>query len=235
MLPNRDSYLNPTSSQAISVFMSQVYLWMMIGISISGITAFVISSRPDIIMYIMQNRILFYGLLIFQLAMVLALSAWVDRMSFSVASLIYVLYATLVGVTFSTLFLVYTLGSIGVAFLTTAFAFAGLSAYAYVTKRDLGPIGSFCTMGLFGMIGILLISLFIPSIMSTSMQMTISAIGVIVFSGLTAYDTQKIKNLQFQSTSREQARKASLTGALILYLDFINLFLSILRLMGSRR
>ncbi|HSW71335.1 MAG TPA: Bax inhibitor-1/YccA family protein, partial [Gammaproteobacteria bacterium] len=177
----------------------------------------------------------FFGIMIFQLLAVIALSAAVQRMSVALAATIYALYATLVGVTFSVLFLAYSIQSISLAFFTTAFSFAGLSLYGFLTKRDLGPIGSFCIMGLFGMIAVMLLSIFIPSMMNTSLQLTISVIGVLIFSGLTAYDTQKIKALQYQFASEEQARKGAIHGALILYLDFINLFISILRLMGNRR
>ena len=222
-------------AQAISAFMSRVYLWMMVGITISGVTAYVIGARPEIVGYIIQNRIIFYGLIIFQLLAVIALSGWVQRMSIGMASTLYALYATLVGFTFSTLFMVYTMESISSAFFVTAFAFAGLSVFGYTTKRNLGPIGSFCMMGLFGLIGVMLLGFFIPSLMSNSMQLTISVLGVLIFSGLTAYDTQRIKSLQLQFTSSEQSRKGAIYGALILYLDFINLFLNILRLMGDRR
>lgn len=238
MLPSNQDYsqnLNASKTRVLSLFMSRVYLWMMIGITISGITAFLIASRPDIVLYITQNRAIFYGLIIFQLAAVVALSGWVQRMSFSVASLIYVSYATLVGATFSILFLAYTLSSISTAFFSTAFAFAGLSAFGFITKRDLGPVGSFCMIGLFGMIGLMLLSFFIPGLSTTPMQLTLSTIGVIVFAGLTAYDTQRIKALQFQYGTGQQTKTAAIYGALVLYLDFINLFISILRLTGDRR
>jgi FtsH-binding integral membrane protein len=156
-------------------------------------------------------------------------------MSVAVASFVYVSYATLVGLTFSTLFLIYTTESISSAFFVTAFSFAGLSVFGYTTKRDLGPIGSFCMMGLFGLIGVIILGLFIPSMMGNTMQLTISVAGLIIFAGLTAYDTQRIKNLQFQYTTADQSRKGAIYGALVLYLDFINLFLNILRLMGDRR
>jgi FtsH-binding integral membrane protein len=221
--------------RAISAFMSSVYLWMMVGICISGVTAYVVGSSPEMMTYIMQNKAVFYGLIILQFVAVIALSAFVQRMSVAMASLTYVLYATLVGLTFSVILLAYTAQSISSAFFVTSFAFAGLSVFAYTTKRDLGPIGSFCMMGLFGMIGVMLLGIFIPSMMSNAMQMTISTIGVLVFSGLTAYDTQRIKNMQLQFTTPDQARKGAIYGALVLYLDFINLFISILQLMGNRR
>lgn len=238
MLPsNRDyqSYQPRESSVALSAFMSRVYLWMMVGITISGITAYVVASSSQIVLYLMQNQILFYGLIILQLVAVVAITGWVQKMSLAMASFVYASYATLVGFTFSTLFLVYTADSLSSAFFVTAFAFAGLSVFGYTTKRDLGPIGSFCMMGLFGMIGVIILGLFIPSMMSNAVQMAISVIGVLVFAGLTAYDTQRIKALQFQYTTSDQAKKGAIYGALILYLDFINLFLNILRLMGNRR
>ena len=238
MLPSNRNYAGMRSNdaaQAVAAFMSRVYMWMLVGISITGITSYIVSERPDIVMQIMQNRVIFYGLIILQLAAVVVLSAWVQRMSVAMASCLYALYATLVGLTFSVLFLVYTMESISTAFFVTAFAFAGLSVYGYVTKRDLGPIGAFCMMGLFGLIAVMFLGIFFPSIMGNSVQLTISVLGVLIFAGLTAYDTQRIKSLQLQYTSADQARKGAIFGALILYLDFINLFLNILRLMGNRR
>lgn len=238
MLPSNRNYNSLQSNafaQAISAFMSRVYLWMMVGISISGITAYAVASRPNMVLYIAQNRAIFIGLVIFQLIAVFALSAWVQRMSVALASTVYALYSTLVGLTFSVLFLVYTLNSISSAFFVTAFSFAGLSVFGFLTKRDLGPVGSFCMMGLFGLIAVMFLGIFIPSMMGSTMQLVISVAGLIIFAGLTAYDTQRIKSLPLQFSSPEQARKGAIYGALILYLDFINLFLNILRLMGDRR
>jgi FtsH-binding integral membrane protein len=232
---NRNYTVLRTKTAASASFMSRVYFWMMAGIFMSGVTAFVVASSPTLMMSLAQNRGIFFGLVILQLVAVVALSAAVQRMSVAMASIIYALYCTLTGVTFSVLFLAYSMQSIALAFFTTAFAFGGLSAYGAVTKRDLGPIGSFCIMGLFGMVGLMLLSFFIPALAGTSVQLSISAIGVLVFSGLTAYDTQRIKALQYQFNDDDQARKGAIQGALILYLDFINLFISILRLMGDRR
>lgn len=232
---NRNYTILRSKAASSASFMSRVYFWMMAGIFMSGITAFVIASTPNMMAYLTQNRGIFFGLIIVQLIAVIALSAAVQRMSVAMAAAIYALYATLTGATFSVIFLAYSMQSIAMAFFTTSFAFAGLSGYGFVTKRDLGPVGSFCIMGLFGMIGIMLLSFFIPALAGTSVQLSISVIGVLVFSGLTAYDTQKIKMLQNQFADDEQARKGAIHGALILYLDFINLFLSILRLMGDRR
>jgi FtsH-binding integral membrane protein len=227
MLPsNREFTASRTggSERVLSAFMSRVYLWMMIGITITGIVAFAVSNQPQLVMQIAQNKILFFGLVALQLGAVLALSVWVQRMSVMMASFVYTLYAALTGLTFSVIFLVYTMQSISSTFFVTAFAFGGLSLFGYTTKRDLGPIGSFCMIGLF-----------VPSIMGNSMQLTISSIGVLVFAGLTAYDTQRIKALSLSYTGSEMAAKGAIYGALILYLDFINLFLNLLRLMGDRR
>lgn len=237
MMQNRSQFSTRSISNAdaISAFMSRVYLWMMLGIAITGITAYVVAGQPQLVMQILQNKILFFGLIALQFVAVIALSGWVQSMSTGVASAVYVGYATLVGLTFSSIFLVYTMASISSAFFVTAFAFGGLSLFGYTTKKDLGPIGTFCIIGLFGMIGIMILGLFIPSMMSTSMELTISTIGVIVFAGLTAYDTQRIKSLSLAYGSRDAATKGAIYGALVLYLDFINLFISMLRLMGDRR
>lgn len=237
MLPSSRNYSTSRVKDVTTTaaFMSRVYFWMMGGIFISGLTAYAVASNVDMIRYLTQNKMVFFGIMIFQIVVVVALSAAVQRMSVALASTLYALYATLVGVSFSILFLAYTLQSISLTFFTTAFAFGGLSAVGYFTKRDLGPVGSFCIMGLFGMLAVMLLGFFIPSIMGSSMQLTMAVIGILVFSGLTAYDTQKIKALQFQFSTEEQARKGAIHGALILYLDFINLFISLLRLMGDRR
>lgn len=220
---------------AITAFMSRVYLWMMIGISITGITSFAVANTPALVMQIAQSKLLFFGLIAAQFAAVIYLSVAVQRMSTLMASFVYTGYAVLVGVTFSTIFLVYTMESIASTFFVTAFAFGGLSVFGYTTKRDLGPVGQFCMIGLFGMIGVMLLGLFIPSMMNNSMQLTMATIGLLVFAGLTAYDTQRIKSLSFAYSDGQAAQKGAIYGALILYLDFINLFLNLLRLMGDRK
>jgi len=237
MMQNRSQFSTRSISDAnvVSAFMSRVYMWMMLGVAITGITAYVVAGQPQLVMEIMRNKLLFFGLIALQFGAVIALSGWVQRMTVGVASAVYVGYAALVGLTFSSIFLVYTMASISSAFFVTAFAFGGLSLFGYNTKKDLGPIGSFCMIGLFGMIGIMILGMFIPSMMSTSMQLTISTIGVIVFAGLTAYDTQRIKSMSLAYSGRDAAAKGAIYGALVLYLDFINLFLMMLRLFGDRR
>ena len=232
---NRGYTIIRSKAKETASFMSQVYGWMTGGIFISGLTAYAIASNPQAMMYLTQSRGAFLALFVFQIVAVIALSGWVQRMSVFMASAVFILYATLVGVTFSTLFLLYTMESISLAFFATSTAFAGLSIFARVTKRDLGPLGSFCMIGLFGMIAVVLISMLVPSMMTNSLQLTLAVIGVLVFAGLTAYDTQRIKSLQYQFNTADSSRKGAIYGALILYLDFINLFINILRLMGDRR
>jgi FtsH-binding integral membrane protein len=142
----------------------------------------------------------------------------------------------LTGLTLSSIFLIYTGSSIAEVFAITAFGFAGLSGFGFVTKRDLGPVGSFCMMGLFGLVGFGLLSMIFPRLMSEGASFVFSIVGIIVFAGLTAYDTQKIKRMNSPGMEGTDAeRKQAIFGALMLYLDFINLFLSLLRLMGRRR
>lgn len=185
---------------------------------------------------IFGNRLLFWALIIAQLGAVFALAGIINRISAFTATLIYFVYSGLTGLTLSSIFLIYTGSSIAQVFAVTAFSFAGLSAVGFVTKRDLGPVGSFCTMGLFGLVGFAVLSMFFPSLMGGAGSFVFSIVGIIVFAGLTAYDTQKIKAMNTAGEEGTDAgRKKAIFGALTLYLDFINLFLSLLRLMGRRR
>ncbi len=218
-----------------SLFMTRVYQWMTIGILCTAFISSYLGSMPELVMSIVKNPILFYGLMIAQIAMVFGLSGFINKISTPVAFGIFIFYALLNGVTFSTLFLVYTQSSIHSAFFTTATGFAGLSIFGYVTKKDLGPVGSFCAMGLFGMIGYSILALFFPSMMGGVAGLVYSLVGLLIFAGLTAYDTQKIKMIGMNVRTEEEKNKATVMGALTLYLDFINLFLMVLRLMGGGR
>ena len=217
-------------------FMSQVYGWMTGGLCVTGLVAWNVAGDPALVQTIFGNRLLFWALIIAQLGAVAALSWLINRISGAVATLIYILYAGLTGLTLSSIFLLYTGSSIAEVFGVTAFGFAGLSGFGLVTKRDLGPVGSFCMMGLFGLIGYAVLSMFLPSLMGAGGSFVFSIVGIIVFAGLTAYDTQRIKAMNVPGNERtDGARKAAIFGALTLYLDFINLFLSLLRLSGRRR
>lgn len=228
------------SPEAISAenarFMSKVYLWMTFGILISAVVSYLTASNEPMRTFVFGNSWVFMICVVLELVLVVALSAAIKKMSALVATLVFLFYSALSGLTLASIFLIYTKGMIAQAFGLTAFSFAGLSAFGFVTKRDLGPIGSFCMMGLFGMIAYGLLALFFPSMLGGIADQVYSSIGIIVFAGLTAYDTQKIKMLNIiGNEGTEEDHKEAIMGALTLYLDFINLFLMILRLMGGGR
>lgn len=234
---NQSLALGPASLAAENArFMSRVYGWMTGGLCVTGFVAWNVAGDPALVQTIFGNRLLFWALIIAQLGAVAALSFLINKISGAVATVIYILYAALTGLTLSSIFLLYTGSSIAQVFGVTAFGFAGLSGFGLVTKRDLGPVGSFCMMGLFGLIGFALLSMFFPSLMGAGGSFVFSIVGIIVFAGLTAYDTQRIKAMNAPGNEgTDAARKTAIFGALTLYLDFINLFLSLLRLTGRRR
>lgn len=221
--------------QNVSAFMNRVYTWMALGLILSAVSAYYIASDQTLITGLLRHKILFYGLIFSQLGIVLWLSFKQASLSATAARGLYLVYTVLTGITFSVILVAYTAESVVNTFVVTAASFGGLSLFGYVTKRDLGPLGTFCTMGLWGLVIIMLASLFIPSMQGNTMQLFMGAIGVIVFSGLTAYDTQKIKSMYLLHYAETNENKQAVYGALTLYLDFINLFLSLLRLMGNRR
>lgn len=218
-----------------AAFMSRVYFWMMMGLLLSGLVAYGVAGSQEMLTLILTNKVLWIGIIILQFVAVIALSAMVNRLTAFAMTTLYLAYAMLSGVTFSVILLAFTAESVYQAFFITAFSFVGLSAFGYLTKRDLGPIGSFCMTGLFGIIGLMLVGFIFPSIMTNAVQMTINVCGIIIFAGLTAYDTQKIKSLNVSNGNDELAKKLAIRGALTLYLDFVNLFISILRLTGNRK
>ncbi len=234
---NQISSHSPMSIEAENArFMSGVYRWMTMGILLTALISYFIGSSEEMVYTIVTNKILFYGLLIGEIALVVFITARMHKLSGMTAMGLYLLYSALNGVTLSVIFLAYTQDSIFSVFLTTAVAFGGLSAFGYVTKKDLGPVGSFCIMGLWGLIGFGLLSFFFPSLMGAKTTWVYNIAGLIIFSGLTAYDTQKIKNSNIiGNEGTEEDQKETILGALRLYLDFINLFLFMLRLMGGRR
>ncbi len=235
--PNPAQAFVPSSLAAENArFMSGVYGWMTSGLCVTGAIAWNVSGNPELVQAIFGNRLLFWALIIAQFGAVLALSGLINRMNALTATVIYFAYAGLTGLTLSAIFLAYTGSSIAEVFAVTACGFAGLSTFGYVTKRDLGPVGAFCMMGLFGLIGFALLSMFFPSMMGAGGSFVFSIVGIIVFAGLTAYDTQRIKAMNVLGNEGTDAgRKTAIFGALMLYLDFINLFLSLLRLTGRRR
>ncbi len=233
-ITTRDAYGRPVAAK-ISSYMSQVYAWMTLGILLTGFVAYVVSNDESILTAIVSNKIIFYGLMIAEVGLVIVLGTAINRINSLTALSVFLLYSALNGATLSIFSLVYTQASIQSAFFTTAFSFAGLSAFGFITKKDLGPVGNFCTMGLFGLVGLSILSIFWPNLMGGMTGQIYGLVGIVVFAGLTAYDTQMIKNLAPMNASREDEKKGAIMGALKLYLDFINLFIFILRLTGNRR
>jgi len=227
----------PASYDAIAAeqqrFMVRVYNWMTTGLGFTGLVAFVIADSPAITALIFGNPFIPIVLFIAQIGLVFWLAARVMQMSVQQAKGVFVLYALLMGVTFSTVFLTYTAASITSTFLVTAGTFGAMSFYGYTTKKDLTSWGSFLFMGLIGIIIASIVNMFLAS---STMSWVITYAGVLIFVGLTAYDTQKIKEMNILGNEgTDEDTKEAIRGALSLYLDFINLFLMLLRIMGSRR
>jgi len=213
-------------------FIVQVYHWMTAGLAFTGLIAWWVSSQPQLVHAIIGNRALFWILIIAEFGLVLALAGWVQRMSPLMAAAAFLGYAALNGLTLSVIFLIYTSASIATAFFVTAGTFGAASMYGYFTKTDLTSVGNFCFMGL---IGVILASVVNFWFKSPAVYWVTTYAGVIIFVGLTAYDTQKIEGLFRGDESAGEERKEAIAGALALYLDFINLFLDLLRIMGRRR
>lgn len=220
-------------SLAFPALMRKVYVWMTLALVLTGITAFGVASSPGLMMTIFQTPAIMWGLIIAELAIVIAISAAINRLSLTTATLLFVLYSVLNGATFSLIFAVYTMSSIANVFFITAGTFGVMAAYGYFTKRDLSSWGRLLLMALIGLIIATLVNVFL--VKSSGFDLILSYAGVLIFVGLTAYDTQKIKQmLAMQTDMGEGAQKVALLGALSLYLDFINLFLYLLRIFGRR-
>lgn len=225
----------PRAEVLVNDFVRSVYNWMAIGLALTGFVAFYVSNSPSMIRLIFGNSILFFMIILAELGLVFAISGMVNKMSAGTATGLFVLYSALNGLTLSFIFLAYTRTSIVSTFFICAGTFVGCSVYGWVTKRDLTSWGGFLMMGLIGIIIASLVNMFLRS---SGMSMIISYIGVIVFVGLTAYDTQKLKNMAMTQPAGLEAgvvRKGAILGALSLYLDFINLFLMLLRIFGQGR
>ena len=218
-------------SERASAFLSAVYGWMALGLAITATTAWVIAGSPALVRTIAINRPLFWGLMIAQLGIVFVLSSRVQKLSASTASLLFILYSALTGVTVSFVLLLYTGESVATTFVVSASMFGGLAAYGTMTKRSLAGFGQFLFMGLMGVVVASIVGMFWHN---DGLQFAISFIGVIVFSGLAAYDAQRLKAMALAAPDG-QIGSYAIVGALALYLDFINLFLFLLRFTGSRR
>jgi FtsH-binding integral membrane protein len=222
-------------AQAASAFLAKVFNRMAAGLALTGITALAVVRSPAALQFIFGNRFVFYGLLVVELGLVVYLSARVAKMAATTATTLFLLYAVLNGVTLSSILLLYTGTSIAATFFVTAGMFGAMAIYGAVTKKDLSSWGSFLFMGLIGVVIAGLVNIFLQSPM---VSWVMSGIGVIVFTGLTAYDVQKIRSLgagAMMGDGEAGLRKGAILGALTLYLDFVNLFLMLLRFLGDRR
>ncbi|RUM24879.1 Bax inhibitor-1/YccA family protein [Rhizobium vallis] len=224
--------------QGLRAYMLKVYNLMALGLAITGVAAYLGFNFA-----VQDGQLTQFGALLFQsplrwvvilapLAVVFFLSFRIQQMSVSAAQTTFWVYAALVGLSLSSIFLVYTQSSITQTFFVTAASFGALSLYGYSTKRDLSAMGSFLIMGLFGVIIASIVNIFLGS---SALQFAISVAGVLIFAGLTAYDTQRIKELYFDGDGSEVAGRKAIMGALTLYLDFLNLFMFLLQFMGNRR
>ncbi len=212
-------------------YMLRVYNYMASGLALTGLVALMVVSSDTAIQVIFGTP-LRWVVIFAPFGLVLFLSARINRMQASTAQALFWVYSALMGASLSSVFLIYTHESVARVFFITAASFAALSLYGYTTKRNLTAIGSFLVMGLFGLIIASVVNMFVHS---SGLQFLISAAGVLVFSGLTAWDTQKIKEIYWAGDNSETATKKAVMGALALYLDFVNLFLMLMRLMGNRR
>ena len=220
-------------STAFPVLMRKVYLWMTMALAITGITAYYVAHNETLLMAIYTNQVLFWGLVIAEFGLVIGLSAAINKLSLTVATLMFVIYSLINGATMSFIFLAYTASSVTNVFFITAGTFAAMAAFGYFTKADLTSLGKILMMALIGVIIATIVNIFTKS---EGLTVILNYVGVLVFVGLTAYDSQKIKRMLLMAPDAgESAQKLALLGALSLYLDFINLFLYLLRILGSRR
>lgn len=225
---------NYTAKAAQATLLRSVYLWMTLALIITGFVAMYVAKSYTLVNMMIQNSMMFWGVLIAEVALVWYLSARIYKMSFTTATILFIIYSILNGVSMSILLLVYTASSIATTFFVTAGTFGSMAIFGYITKKDLTRIGSLCIMGVIGIIIASLVNLFLQN---STMDMIISYIGVLLFVGLTAYDSQKIKRLLSGDDIEvnEATQKIALMGAMTLYLDFINLFIYLLRILGDRK
>ena len=230
-----DTAVRTRAEVLVSDYVRSVYNWMGIGLALTGFVAYYVSTSESLLRLVFGNPLLLLVLIVVELGLVFSIAGMVNRMSASTATALFVIYSGLNGVTLSSIFLLYVQSSIVSTFFVCAATFIACSLYGWMTKKDLTSLGGFMMMGLIGIVIASLVNLFIKS---SSVSMIISYIGVFVFVGLTAYDTQKIKHMAMtQPANLDGAvvRKGAILGALSLYLDFINLFLMLLSIFGQRR
>lgn len=213
----------------LGAFMHRVYLNMAIGLAVTGATAMAVASSPSMLETVVR---FFWPLVIGEVLVVMGISALAQRLSAATAFTLFLGYALLNGLTMALVFAVYTSESIASTFFVTAGTFGAMSAWGYFTKRDLTRFGNFLMMGLIGLVIASIVNIFLKS---SAVTWVMTCVGVLVFVGLSAWDTQKLKRFFFAARSEEERGKLAVNGALMLYLDFVNLFLYLLRLFGRRR
>lgn len=220
-------------STAFSALMRKVFIWMALALVITGVTAYGVATTPSLLIAIVTNKALFWGLIIAELALVFAVSGAINRLSLATATLLFVLYSVVNGATLSVIFLAYSMPAIIQTFFITAGTFGVMALVGYTTKTDLTSLGKLLFMALIGLVIATVVNMFVGS---TGFDYILSYVGVLIFVGLTAYDTQKIKQMCMQAPDAgEHMQKFALLGALSLYLDFINLFLYLLRIFGNNK
>lgn len=221
------------TNEVFSVLLKNVYAWMALALGLTGVAAMYVSSNQIILEYLFEHLGLLMGLLIAELVVAIVFTALFKRLSFNTASILFGLYSLLTGISLGPIFLLFTKESIALTFFVTAGTFGAMSLYGYFTKRDLSPWGRYLLMGLFGIIIASVANLFLQS---TRVEWITTYVGVVVFVLLTAYDTQKIKDmLAERGEVNEGSLKLALYGSFMLYLDFINLFLKLLKALGKRK
>ncbi len=221
-------------NDSFAILMRKVYLWMAMALVITGVTSYGVASSPGLMQAIVTNNALLWVLIIAEFGLVFAISAAINKLSLTTATLLFVLYSVINGATLSVIFLVYTMESIASVFFITAGTFGVMAFIGYTTKKDLTSLGKMLLMALIGLIIATLVNVFF--IQSSGFSLIVSYVGVLIFVGLTAYDSQKIKQMLLQAPDAgESAQKLALLGALTLYLDFINLFIYLLRIFGDRK
>lgn len=218
--------------QSFPALMKKVYVWMTLALVITGMASWLVANSPALLAAIFTNRILFFGMIIAEFGLVIWLTAGIRKMSLTTATLLFILYSVVNGVTMASIFVVYTMESIATTFFITAGTFGAMSLVGYKTSKDLSGLGRYLIMALIGLIIATIVNIFVGSSM---MAMIISYAGVLIFVGLTAYDTQKIKEMFMYADEYDpDVQKYAVLGSLTLYLDFINLFLYLLRIFGRR-
>ena len=220
-------------STAFPALMRKVFVWMTLALAITGLTAYGVATSPAILSLIFSSEVTFFGLIIAEFALVFAISGAINRLSLSTATMLFILYSVINGATLSSIFFAFSVATIGKVFFITAGTFGAMALVGYTTKTDLTSMGKLLFMALLGIIIASVVNMFVAS---SGLDLILSYVGVLVFVGLTAYDTQKIKQMcQAAPGAGESAQKLALIGALSLYLDFINLFLYLLRIFGNNR